>query len=88
MGEQLEIKKVIMAYKQTTGLLIILGILLGSYTITGTGIYNSITALVAILAVAYGAYNYYKMDAKIGLFLVIIALLWVLGYVLTVIKVI
>ncbi len=74
-------------YKQTNALLIVVGLLLGTYTINGTGLNNLLAAIIAIVVVVYGAYQYYKIDGKIGIFFIFIAILWVIGYSLIYLKV-
>ena len=74
-------------YKQTNALLIVVGLLLGTYTINGTGLNNLLAGIIAIVVVVYGAYQYYKIDGKIGIFFVFIAILWVIGYSLIYLKV-
>ncbi len=82
MSENQNNDKIIGAYKQTNILLIVVGVLLGSYTINGSGLYNLLDSIVALIVVLYGAYQYYKFDGKIGIFLLVIAFLWTVGYLL------
>ncbi len=79
--------RIIGAYKQTNALLMGIGILLGSYTISGSGLNNILPSLIAIVVVIYGAYQYYKIDNKIGIFLILLAILWTIGYLLLYFKV-
>jgi hypothetical protein len=79
--------RIIGAYKQTNALLMGVGILLGSYTISGSGLNNILASLIAIVVVIYGAYQYYKIDNKIGIFLILLAILWTIGYLLLYFKV-
>jgi hypothetical protein len=88
MEEKKDTDKIISSYKQTNALLVVIGILLGSYTINGTGFNNLFASIVALLVVIYGSYKYYTMDGKIGIFLILAAILWVLGYVLMYLKII
>ena len=88
MEEKQDTDKIISSYKQTNALLVVVGILLGSYTINGTGFNNLFASIVALLVVIYGSYKYYTMDGKIGIFLILVAILWVLGYVLMYLKII
>lgn len=74
-------------YKQTNALLIVVGLLLGTYTINDTGFNNLLASIIAVVVVVYGAYQYYKIDEKIGIFLVFIAILWAIGYSLLYLKV-
>ncbi len=82
MSENKEENKILGAYKQTNALLFVVGILLGSYTINGSGLDNLLASVVAVGVVLYGAYQYYKVDGKIGMFFVLIAILWAIVYVL------
>lgn len=79
--------RIIGAYKQTNALLMGVGILLGSYTISGSGLNNILASVIAIIVVIYGAYQYYKIDNKIGIFLILLAILWTIGYLLLYFKV-
>ena len=88
MEEKQDTDKIISSYKQTNALLVVVGILLGSYTINGTGFNNLFASIIALLVVIYGSYKYYTMDGKIGIFLILVAILWVLGYVLMYLKII
>lgn len=88
MEEKQDTDIIISSYKQTNALLVVVGILLGSYTINGTGFNNLFASIVALLVVIYGSYKYYTMDGKIGFFLILAAILWVLGYVLMYLKII
>jgi hypothetical protein len=81
MEEKEELNKLKGSYKQTNALLVVVGILLGSYTLNATEFNNLLTGIVAILVVLYGSYQYYRMDGKIGIILVAIGVLWSLGYV-------
>lgn len=87
MEENQELKKLKEAYKQMTALLVVVGILLGSYTLNSAGFNNALAGILAILVVLYGAYQYYKMDGKIGILLVVVGVLWSIGYVLMFFKV-
>lgn len=87
MSENQDNNRILGAYKQTIALLIVVGILLGSYTINGSGLNNLLASLIAVIVVLYGAYQYYKIDGKIGIFLILIAALWAIGYVLIYFKV-
>jgi hypothetical protein len=87
MVEDQEFNKLKGAYKQTNALLVVVGILLGSYTLNSTGFNNALAGFVAIVVVLYGAYQYYRLDGKIGILLVAIGVLWSLGYVLMFFKV-
>jgi hypothetical protein len=79
--------RIIGAYKQTNALLMVVGILLGSYTINGSGLNNLLASIIAIVVVIYGAYQYYKIDGKIGIFLILLAIIWTIGYLLLYFKV-
>ena len=68
-------------------MLFAVGILLGSYTVNDSGFYNLLAGVVAVLVVLYGAYQYYKIDGKIGIFFVLMAILWTIGYILVYFKV-
>lgn len=87
MSENQDNNKILGAYKQTTALLFVIGVLLGSYTIKGSGWSNSVTGVVALLVVLFAAYQYYKVDSKRGIFLIVIAILWVIAYILVLFKV-
>lgn len=87
MVEDLEFNKLKGAYKQTNALLVVVGILLGSYTLNSTGFSNVLAGVVAVVVVLYGAYQYYRLDGKIGIFLVAAGILWSVGYVLMFFKV-
>lgn len=87
MEENKELNKLKGAYKQILALLVVVGILLGSYTLNSTGFNNALAGVVAILVVLYGAYQYYKMDGKIGILLLFVGVLWSIGYVLMFFKV-
>ncbi len=78
---------ILRAYKQTNALIFVVGILLGSYTINGSGFYNFLAGVVAVIVVLYGAFQYYKIDGKIGMFFVLMAILWAIGYVLVYFKI-
>ena len=82
-----EKNRILGLYKQTNVLLILVGLLLGTYTINGIGMNNLLASIIAVVVVVYGAYQYYKIDGKIGIFLIIIAILWALGYFLLYLKV-
>ena len=86
-GENQDNNRILGAYKQTIALLIVVGILLGSYTINGSGLNNLLASIIAVIVVLYGAYQYYKIDGKIGIFLILITALWAIGYVLIYFKV-
>jgi hypothetical protein len=87
MSENKDNNRILEAYKQTNALLIVVGILLGSYTINGSGLNNLLASIIGVVVVLYGAYQYYKLDEKIGIFLVLIAILWAIGYILVYFKV-
>ena len=87
MSENQDENRILGLYKQTNALLIVVGLLLGTYTINGTGMNNLLASIIAVVVVVYGAYQYYKIDGKIGIFLLIIAILWTLGYFLLYLKV-
>ena len=87
MSENQDNNRILGAYKQTIALLIVVGILLGSYTINGSGLNNLLASIIAVIVVLYGAYQYYKIDGKIGIFLILITALWAIGYVLIYFKV-
>jgi hypothetical protein len=87
MSEIKDNKRILEAYKQTNALLIVVGILLGSYTINGSGLNNLLASIIGVVVVLYGAYQYYKLDGKIGIFLFLIAILWTIGYILVYLKV-
>lgn len=87
MSENQDNNRILGAYKQTIALLIVVGILLGSYTIIGSGLNNLLASIIAVIVVLYGAYQYYKIDGKIGIFLILITALWAIGYVLIYFKV-
>ena len=87
MSENKDNNRILEAYKQTNALLIVVGILLGSYTINGSGLNNLLASIIGVVVVLYGAYQYYKLDGKIGIFLVLIAILWAIGYILVYFKV-
>ena len=87
MGEKNDINRLLGSYKQTNALLMVVGVLLSTYTINSTGFDNALSSIVAILIVIFGAYQYYKIDnGKIGLILVAIAIIYAIGYVLTYLK--
>jgi hypothetical protein len=65
----------------------LVGPLLGTYTLNGTGLNNLLAGIIAVVVVVYGAYQYYKIDGKIGIFFILIAILWAIGYVLVYLKV-
>jgi hypothetical protein len=65
----------------------LVGPLLGTYTLNGTGLNNLLACIIAVVVVVYGAYQYYKIDGKIGIFFILIAILWAIGYVLVYLKV-
>ncbi len=88
MVENQDNNRILGAYKQTNVLLIVIGVLLGSYTINGSGLYNLVDSIIAVTVVLYGAYQYYKIDGKIGIFLILITALWAIGYVMIYFKVI
>ncbi|MDD3984658.1 MAG: hypothetical protein PHY59_01920 [Methanobacterium sp.] len=80
--EKKDIDTIIGSHKQTSALLMVVGILLSTYTINSTG-FNALSNVVAILVIIFGAYQYYKLDnGKSGLFLIAIAAIYALGYVL------
>ena len=87
MSENKDNNRILEAYKQTNALLIVVGILLGSYTINGSGLNNLLASIIGVVVVLYGAYQYYKLDGKIGIFLFLIAILWTIGYILVYFKV-
>ncbi|WP_048192007.1 hypothetical protein [Methanobacterium sp. SMA-27] len=87
MEEKNDIDRLVGSYKQTNALLMIVGVLLSTYTINSTGFDNALSSVVAILIVIFGAYQYYKIDnGKIGLILIAIAVIYAIGYVLTYLK--
>jgi hypothetical protein len=65
----------------------LVGPLLGTYTLNGTGLNNLLAGIITVVVVVYGAYQYYKIDGKIGIFFILIAILWAIGYVLVYLKV-
>ncbi len=87
MEEKNDINRLVGSYKQTNVLLMVVGVLLSTYTINSTGFDNVLSSVVAILIVVFGAYQYYKIDnGKIGLILIAIAVIYAIGYVLTYLK--
>ncbi len=87
MEEKNDIDRLVGSYKQTNALLMVVGVLLSTYTINSTGFDNALSSVVAILIVIFGAYQYYKIDnGKIGLILIAIAVIYAIGYVLTYLK--
>jgi hypothetical protein len=88
MSENQDNNKLLVTYKQTTALLFVFGVFLGSYTINGTGWSNLFAGIVSLLVVLYAAYQYYKVDGKRGLFLISIGIFYVITYVLVLFKVI
>ena len=87
MDQNQDDDRIIGLYKQTNALLMVVGLLLGTYTINGTGFNNLLASIIAVVVVLYGAYQYYKIDGKIGILLVLIAFLWAVGYCLLYLKV-
>jgi len=88
MVEKKDIDTVIGSHKQTSALLMVVGILLSTYTINSTG-FNALSNIVAILIIVFGAYQYYKLDnGKGGLLLIAIAVVYILLYVLKYLKII
>ena len=89
MEEKIDINRLLGSYKQTNALLMVVGVLLSTYTINNTGFDNVLSSVVAILIVVFGAYQYYKIDnGKIGLILIAIAVIYSIGYVLMYLKLI
>ena len=87
MEEKKDINRLVGSYKQTNALLMVVGVLLSTYTINSTGFNNALSSIVAILIVVFGAYQYYKIDnGKIGLILIAIAVIYSIGYVLMYLK--
>ncbi len=87
MEEKNDINRLVGSYKQTNALLMVVGVLLSTYTLNSTGFNNALSSVVAILIVVFGAYQYYKIDnGKIGLILIAIAVIYAIGYVLTYLK--
>ena len=87
MEEKKDIDRLVGSYKQTNALLMVVGVLLSTYTINSTGFDNALPSIVAILIVVFGAYQYYKIDnGKIGLILIAITVIYVIGYVLMYLK--
>jgi hypothetical protein len=87
MEEKKDIDRLVGSYKQTNALLMVVGVLLSTYTINSTGLDNALSSIVAILIVVFGAYQYYKIDnGKIGLILIAITVIYVIGYVLMYLK--
>ena len=87
MEEKKDIDRLVGSYKQTNALLMVVGVLLSTYTINSTGFDNALSSIVAILIVVFGAYQYYKIDnGKIGLILIAITVIYVIGYVLMYLK--
>lgn len=72
-------KNLISEYKQTNAVLIVISILLATYSMDVRGINATLTLVVALLAGINGAYNYYKKEGRFGLFIIIIITLWALG---------
>ncbi len=72
-------KNIISEYKQTNAVLIVISILLATYSMDMGGINATLTFVVALLAGINGAYNYYKKEGRFGLFILIIITLWALG---------
>ncbi|GAB6055400.1 hypothetical protein HYG87_05920 [Methanobacterium alkalithermotolerans] len=72
-------KNLISEYKQTNAVLIVISILLATYSMDVRGINATLTLVVALLAGINGAYNYYKKEGRFGLFILIIITLWALG---------
>jgi len=80
--EKKDIDAIIGSHKQTSVLLMVVGILLSTYTINSTG-FNALSNIVALLVIIFGAYQYYKLDnGKGGLLLIGIAAIYALLYVL------
>jgi hypothetical protein len=48
----------------------LVGPLLGTYTLNGTGLNNLLAGIITVVVVVYGAYQYYKIDGKIGIFFI------------------
>jgi hypothetical protein len=87
MEEKNDIDRLVGSYKQTNALLMVVGVLLSTYTINSTSFNNALSSIVAILIVVFGAYQYYKIDnGKIGLILIAIAVIYSIGYVLMYLK--
>ncbi|MBZ2165041.1 hypothetical protein [Methanobacterium spitsbergense] len=87
MEEKNDIDRLVGSYKQTNALLMVVGVLLSTYTINSTSFDNALSSVVAILIVIFGAYQYYKIDnGKIGLILIAIAVIYAIGYVLMYLK--
>lgn len=79
--EKKDIDAIIGSHKQTSVLLMVVGILLSTYTINSTG-FNALSN-IALLVIIFGAYQYYKLDnGKGGLLLIGIAAIYALLYVL------
>lgn len=87
MSENQEDNMILGRYKQTNAILMVFGLLLGTYAINSNGFNNLLASIIAVVVVVYGAYQYYKIDGKIGIFLVSIAILWAIGYSLLYLKV-
>jgi hypothetical protein len=76
MSENQEDNMILGRYKQTNAILMVFGLLLGTYAINSNGFNNLLASIIAVVVVVvYGAYQYYKIDGKIGIFLVSIAIL-------------
>jgi hypothetical protein len=87
MEEKRDINRLVGPYKQTNALLMVVGVLLSTYTINSTSFNSALSSVVAILIVVFGAYQYYKIDnSKIGLILIAIAIIYSIGYVLMYLK--
>ena len=87
MEQKIDIDRLVGSYKQTNALLMVVGVLLSTYTINSTSFNNALSSIVAILIVVFGAYQYYKIDnGKIGLILIAIAVIYSIGYVLMYLK--
>lgn len=82
MAENDEMQKILSSYKQTNALLLVVGILLGSYTIMVPGLSATMAWIVSLLVVFFGAYQFYKFDGKIGILLLVVAVIWVVASVL------
>jgi len=87
MAENDEMQKILSSYKQTNALLLVVGILLGSYTIMVPGLSATMAWIVSLLVVFFGAYQFYKFDGKMGILLLAVAVIWIVTSVLKYLKV-
>lgn len=86
MAENDEMQKILGSYKQTNALLMVVGILLGSFTIMVPSLSATMAWIVSLLVVFFGAYQFYKYDGKMGILLLAIAVIWIVASVLQYLK--